>query len=307
MSDTEETGRRLVKRPGMPPRIEPMARPVPGPGEALVRVRTVGLCRTDLLVADGTLPVGRPVTLGHEFSGDLLACDGRPDLPEGALVAVDPTFPLADGTDGFMGLDADGCLATWAVVPAARLIRSSRLSYGQAAYLEPVAAAMGGLPAAREAGGTGLVLGDNRIADLTAAVFANPVEGTAPDFERMSHEAFAELAAGEEGLNRLDWVLETRLSDDLFGQALRLLKPGGRLIAKSRHLPEATFPVRSWVLKRLSLVGRTRSGFAEAHAWIEANTAFVDGLLGDAFHLDEWDLAFSRANRGEGKKIFINP
>lgn len=306
MSVNEETGRRLVKRPGEPPRIEPMRRPDPGPGQAVVRVRTVGLCRTDLLVADGTLPVDRPVTLGHEFSGDLVACDGRRDIQEGALVAVDPTFVLPDGTDGFMGLDSEGCLATWAVVPSERLYRSPRLSYGQAAYLEPVAAAMGGLPAALEAGGFGLVLGDNRIADLTAQVFANPVSGPAPAFERLSHEAFAEATARPDGLNRYDWILETRLSDDLFVQALRALRPGGRLITKSRHMPEARFPVRSWVLKRLSLVGRTRSGFAEAHDWIEDNCGFVDGLLGDAFHLDEWDLAFSRANRGEGKKLFIN-
>jgi len=308
MSVSNTEGFRLVKRPGRAPAVEPMGMPSPGPGEAVVRVRAVGLCRTDLLVADGTVPIGGPVVLGHEFSGDLVACDGRRDILEGALVAVDPTFPLPDGTDGFMGLDRDGCIATWATVPAERLIRSPRLSYDQAAYMEPVAAAMGGLPAAREAGGRGLVLGDNRIAGLTARVFAEPGDGVPPPaFERMSHDEFAERTARDDGLNRYDWILETRLSDDLFRQALRALRPGGRLIAKSRHLPEATLPVRAWVLKRLSLVGRTRSGMDEAHAWIGRNQAFVDGLVGRSYHLEDWSQAFALANGGEGRKIFINP
>ncbi len=308
MLANEEAGFRLLKAPGRAPRVEAMERPVPGPGQALVRVRSVGLCRTDLLVADGTIPIERPVTLGHEFSGDLLDPGPRRDLMEGALVAVDPTFPLADGTDGFMGLDSDGCISTWAVVPAERLIRSPLLSYDQAAYLEPVAAAMGGLAAAREAGGAGLVLGDNRIADLTAAIFARPGRaGEAVSFDRMSHAEFAERTAREDGLNRYDWILETRLSDDLFRQALRALRPGGRLIAKSRHLPEANVPIRAFVLKRLSIVGRTRAGFAEAHDWIEDNDRFVDGLVGTAFPLREWERAFALAETGEGKKIFINP
>jgi alcohol dehydrogenase, propanol-preferring len=44
--------------------------PVPEPGEVLVRVRTCGVCRTDLHVRDGDLPVRRPgVVPGHEVVG----------------------------------------------------------------------------------------------------------------------------------------------------------------------------------------------------------------------------------------------
>jgi alcohol dehydrogenase, propanol-preferring len=44
--------------------------PVPGPGEVRVRVTVCGVCRTDLHVAEGDLPVQRsPVVPGHEVVG----------------------------------------------------------------------------------------------------------------------------------------------------------------------------------------------------------------------------------------------
>lgn len=63
-----------VERPG-PVREGPLAlvqRPVPepGPGEVRVAVSTCGVCRTDLHVAEGDLPVHRPgVVPGHEVVG----------------------------------------------------------------------------------------------------------------------------------------------------------------------------------------------------------------------------------------------
>ncbi|WP_067828804.1 alcohol dehydrogenase catalytic domain-containing protein [Actinomadura kijaniata] len=48
--------------------------PDPGPGELLVRVRACGVCRTDLHVAEGDLPVHLPgVTPGHEVVGEVAA------------------------------------------------------------------------------------------------------------------------------------------------------------------------------------------------------------------------------------------
>lgn len=48
--------------------------PEPGPGELLVRVLACGVCRTDLHVAEGDLPVHLPgVTPGHEIVGAVVA------------------------------------------------------------------------------------------------------------------------------------------------------------------------------------------------------------------------------------------
>lgn len=295
-------GIRLLKRPGEDAALVPMERPEPGPGQALVRVLTVGLCRTDLLVADGRLPVAGPVVLGHEFSGIVEACGPGASIAPGTLVAADPTFPLEDGTDGFIGVDADGALATWLPLPAERLFAADGLDPRHAAYLEPIAAAMGGLGAVREAGGRGAVVGDNRIAGLTAAVLAAPGDGgDLPAFDRISHADLASLPA-----NSYDWLLETRLSDALLADAARVLRPGGRLVVKSRHLDAASLPIRAYVLKRLSVVGRTRSGFPEAMRWLRGNQETVSGLIGKEFPIGSWAEAFAAAESGEGNKVFVS-
>jgi propanol-preferring alcohol dehydrogenase len=50
----------------------------PGTGQALVRVRACGVCRTDLHVFDGELPRPKlPLVLGHEIVGEVVSSRGR--------------------------------------------------------------------------------------------------------------------------------------------------------------------------------------------------------------------------------------
>ena len=64
--------------------------PTPGAGELLVRVRACGVCRTDLHVSEGDLPVHRPgVTPGHEVVGEVVeAGEGALGFERGARVGV---------------------------------------------------------------------------------------------------------------------------------------------------------------------------------------------------------------------------
>src|SRR4029077_13025556 len=49
--------------------------PEPGPREILVRVKTCGVCRTDLHVAEGDLPARHPrIVPGHEIVGTVVRC-----------------------------------------------------------------------------------------------------------------------------------------------------------------------------------------------------------------------------------------
>ncbi len=60
----------VLERPGEPLRAAELPEPAPGPGQALLRVRACGVCRTDLHILDGDLP-GRklPLVLGHQIVG----------------------------------------------------------------------------------------------------------------------------------------------------------------------------------------------------------------------------------------------
>jgi propanol-preferring alcohol dehydrogenase len=60
----------LLDAPGKPLRLAEMQMPVPGAGEVLIRVEACGVCRTDLHIADGELPLQRsPLVPGHEIVG----------------------------------------------------------------------------------------------------------------------------------------------------------------------------------------------------------------------------------------------
>jgi len=76
-------------------RVEPHPRPELGPGQALVRVRRVGMCGSDLHYfrhgyCAGFVPT-RPFVLGHELSGEVAAVAGdMGGLAVGRRVAVNP-------------------------------------------------------------------------------------------------------------------------------------------------------------------------------------------------------------------------
>ena len=128
-----------VRQPG-PMTSRPLDRvtvavPQPGPGELLVAVHACGVCRTDLHVAEGDLPVHRPdVTPGHEVVGEVAAVG--PDAGDEFAVGDRVGIAWLRHTCGhckfcirgqenlcpdsrYTGWDADGGYAEFATVPAA--------------------------------------------------------------------------------------------------------------------------------------------------------------------------------------------
>src|SRR5438874_507043 len=64
--------------------------PRPGPGEVLIRVSACGVCRTDLHVVEGDLPVRRsPVIPGHQIVGSVEQIgDGVSGIDKGRRVGL---------------------------------------------------------------------------------------------------------------------------------------------------------------------------------------------------------------------------
>lgn len=124
----------VVSRPGPmasgPLSLRDLPQPRPGPGELLVRVRACGVCRTDLHVAEGDLPVHKPgVVPGHEVVGEVVRAEG--DFRQGDLVGIAwlrhtcgrCRYCLAGRENlcpesAYTGWDADGGYAEYVVVPA---------------------------------------------------------------------------------------------------------------------------------------------------------------------------------------------
>jgi propanol-preferring alcohol dehydrogenase len=132
-----------VRRPGPVP-SRPLefdaaaAVPEPAAGELLVAVRACGVCRTDLHITEGDLPVHRPhVTPGHEVVGEVVALgDGATGFATGDRVGIawlrhtcGHCIYCVRGDENlcpesrYTGWDADGGYAEFATVPAQFALR----------------------------------------------------------------------------------------------------------------------------------------------------------------------------------------
>lgn len=138
-------------------RVEERPVPAPEPGEVLIRVRSVGICGSDIhyfehgRIAD--FVVESPLVLGHEASGEIVALgQGVTDLSIGDRVAMEPGVPCGSCTQCRAGRynlcpdvhffatpPVDGAFAEYVTLPRAFAHRvPDNVSFDAAALLEPL-------------------------------------------------------------------------------------------------------------------------------------------------------------------------
>jgi L-iditol 2-dehydrogenase len=161
--------------------------PAPGPGEVLIKVHSAGICGTDLHILKDEFPYIPPVTLGHEFSGEVVALGPQTNnYHEGDRIVAEP-HRGGCGTCRYcrsgavevcrqkraIGYKVDGALAEFLTLPATSLHRvPDSLSFEHAALAEPLACVVKavGERSGVERGDFVVVLGCGPIGLLAAAV-----------------------------------------------------------------------------------------------------------------------------------------
>ncbi|HET6256588.1 MAG TPA: zinc-binding alcohol dehydrogenase family protein [Puia sp.] len=126
--------------------------PLAGPGQAIIKIRRVGICGTDLHAFQGTQPYFEyPRILGHELAGDLVDLDGAPGFVPGEAVTVIPYFncgvciacrsgkPNCCVVLKVCGVHIDGGMVDYLAAPSASLVHGAGLGYDQLALVEPLA------------------------------------------------------------------------------------------------------------------------------------------------------------------------
>lgn len=151
--------------------------PEPGRGEVLVRVEAAGICGTDRHLLKGEFPSRPPVTLGHEFSGIIVARGEGVALPEGARITCDPNdwCGLCDAClrgrvnlcpkNVATGIHRDGGFAEFALVDERKAVRlPDGIDPLHGAFCEPLACVLhGGDIGAPQSGERVLVIGGGVI------------------------------------------------------------------------------------------------------------------------------------------------
>ncbi|UOQ96778.1 zinc-binding alcohol dehydrogenase family protein [Hymenobacter sp. 5317J-9] len=151
--------------------------PTVQPGQALIRIRRIGICGTDLHAFQGTQPFfSYPRVLGHELAGELLDAGGAEGFAAGEAVTFIPYFncghciacrrglPNCCASIKVFGVHADGGMTDVVAVPADKLVHGEGLSYDELALVEPLAIGAHGVRrAAVEPGEFVLVVGAGPI------------------------------------------------------------------------------------------------------------------------------------------------
>src|SRR5919199_3408876 len=178
----------VIEQPGRH-QVEDRPRPVPRPGEVLVRVEGVGICGSDLELVAGTRDPDYcryPIVPGHEWAGEVVELgEGVEELEIGQRVAVEGhnycgrcrrckrgETQLCETYNEF-GFTLDGGYA-WYVAARADLCHPfSSVSSAEAALTEPSACALHGvLRSGVWAGDTIVVVGAGTIGLLAVGLFS---------------------------------------------------------------------------------------------------------------------------------------
>jgi len=125
--------------------------PEPIKNHAIIKIKRVGICGTDLHAYEGTQPFfSYPRILGHELSGEIVACDDTafkigdavmimPYFSCGSCIACRRGKPNCCAQINVFGVHIDGGMKEYISVPTQYLIHGEGLNYDELALVEPLA------------------------------------------------------------------------------------------------------------------------------------------------------------------------
>ncbi len=141
----------ICKQPGQFEYAE-IAEPVAKPGCAIIKIKRVGICGTDLHAFKGTQPYfNYPRILGHELAAEFVEADGADDFVKGEALTIIPYFncgvciacrngkPNCCTNIKVCGVHIDGGMVDFLSVPSYSLVKSQGLGYDELALVEPLA------------------------------------------------------------------------------------------------------------------------------------------------------------------------
>ncbi|WP_053372476.1 zinc-binding alcohol dehydrogenase family protein [Paenibacillus sp. FJAT-27812] len=283
-------------------RLVEQEEPVLLPGMAVVRIRRVGICGTDLHAYKGNQPFfSYPRVLGHELAGIVeQADDPQGKVKAGDQVSVIPYMHCGNciacrgGKTNccmdmrVLGVHIDGGMRELIAVPVTHLLVANELTFDQAAVLEPLSI---GAHAVRrsgiQAGETALVIGSGPIGlgvmafakHRGARVIAMDIQEERLAFCKRwagvdetvhalqgAKERLAELTNGEYPAVVFDATGNARSMTDAFG----LVSHGGKLVYVGLVKAELSFSDPEFHKREMTLMGSRNATIEDFSAVLEA-------------------------------------
>lgn len=283
------------------------------PRKVVVRVVRAGLCRTDVYAAEGRIKVADPLILGHEFAGVIDQVGGMVEgLKPGDRVAVNPIIPCGEcrycseekaefcQNSDFLGVDQMGCFAEFIAVPAASVFKlPESMSLLAAAYIEPVAASLAVLKAGLYPHDTGLIYGSNRFSELLRKILMLDGFTNVTIFDESTGEVIDEGA--------YDFVIETYINTETLMNMVRAVRPGGKIVLKSRQHHPVSFSMTQILRKEPVFHFVNYGSFDDAICLLATNLLDITDLVDGVYPLEKYKSVINIAKQQETLKPFFAP
>lgn len=327
-------------------RVEEVADPVPGPGEAVVRVRAAGICGGDLHEYRAgrrlyDVPYPRPPQ-GHEFAGEVVAVGADVDgLAPGDRVAVQPMIGCGaceacrHGRMALcprlehLGVARSGGFAELCVAPAANLFPlPDHVELDEAALLDCTAVAVHAVQRVPiPAGARVTVLGAGAIGQAVAQLARTSgagrvtVVGTRPEpltlALSLGADAVVDLGSGDRPEPDADVVFETAGGEDLLQRSAAAAAPGAWIGLVGESFERQTLDVAAAMARELTFAfvwshgsWDGRSEFARALDLVAAGRVSLAPIVTHRFPLSDiatgFDTALDRSRTG-AIKVLVEP
>jgi alcohol dehydrogenase len=299
-------------------------KPSAGPDQALIRVESAGICKTDMELTKGYM--GFSGVLGHEFIGTVEACAaaewiGRPVVGE-INAACGACEWCARGlgrhcphrtTLGIMGLD--GCMADYCVLPVANLLEIPEgMDRDRAVLTEPLSAACEILEQLPLAGTErAVVLGDGRLGILCGWVLATvladvTVVGHHPEKLELAAWRHVRTALSPEEIDgRADVVVDATGSGRGISQAMQLCRPRGTIVLKSTVALQGEVNLAPIVIDEITVLGSRCGQFKDG---LRVATQYPDmpleKLITARYPIENAEEAFARSTEKDALKVVLD-
>ncbi|WP_373895456.1 zinc-binding dehydrogenase [Virgibacillus sp. CBA3643] len=326
--------------------IEDKEEPQAGKGQVKIEVKYAGICGSDIHTYEGHYKVGVPVTLGHEFSGEVVEVDeGVTAFKPGDRVTSETTFyicgeceyckagdyNLCNHRKG-LGTQQDGGFAKYLIAREASVHHlPEHVDYKSAAMTEPLACTHHVVSKTDiSEGNIVVVIGPGPIGLFTAQVAKSRgatvlITGLTNDKVRLdkAKEIGIDYAVNtqeqdiKELVNSLtndygaDVVFECSGAVPAAKQGLDLLRKKGQygqvgIFAQ----PEVQFDLEKVIQKEIRVIGSRSQKPADWEPSLELmNNGSVNAkaMVTHEFDITQWDEAYQAIKSGEAIKVLLTP
>jgi len=288
---------------------------------ALLEVRRVGVCNTDLEIVRGYMDF-RGV-LGHEVVGEVLR---GPSDWKGKTAVVEINFACgrcescAQGLGrhcphrSVMGiLGADGGMAQRVAVPVRNLHEvPASLDLDVAVFSEPLAAAFEILEQVHVVPGMRcVVLGDGKLGLLVAQVLYTTgaevlcVGKHETKLAHLERHGITTVTKDAWSVGQADLVVEATGSKEGFQAAIAATRPRGTLVLKSTVADQTELHLAPLTIHEIRVLGSRCGSFAPALRALRAGSIDVSPLISEKLPLAKADVALERAAAPGALKVLL--